>query len=152
MQKTTNSNSGIYILELYAAKDFQIRVKKFEGFIIPKGYHYYIGSAQKNLIQRLERHYRKEKNIHWHIDHLTSTKNITLSKAYVIYDAPKDLEEKVANDFPHNFGGEIILKGFGNSDTNGSITHLFYKTKKIPHNHFSARYHSIVRFKPSSKE
>ena len=152
MQKTTSSNSGIYILEIYACEEFQIHVKKFKDISIPKGYHYYIGSAQKNLSQRIERHFRKEKKIHWHIDHLTSDENIKLANAYVIYDAPKNMEEEIANDFPDNFKSKILLKGFGNSDTKGTITHLFYNRKKIPYNHFSARYQSIVRFKLSSNE
>ncbi len=137
---------------MYASDVIQIKVKKFQDFLIPKGYHYYIGSAQKNLSQRVNRHFRKEKKIHWHVDHLTSDKNIVLQNAYVIYDAPKNLEEEIANDFPSLFNGKILLKGFGNSDTKGSITHLFYRSQKIPYSHFSARYQSIVRFKPSSNE
>lgn len=137
---------------MYTPDDLQIHVKKFNDSIIPKGYHYYIGSAQKNLSQRVNRHFRKEKKIHWHIDHLTSDKNIVLQNAYVIYDAPKNLEEDIANSFPTLFNGNILLKGFGNSDTKGSITHLFYRSQKIPYSHFSARYQSIVLFKPSSNE
>ncbi len=152
MQKITNSNSGIYILEMFASNDFTIKAKKFENEIIPKGYHYYIGSAQKNLLQRIARHFRKKKKVHWHIDHLTSSKNVKIKNVYVIYDAPKNLEEKIATDFPSTFNGNILLKGFGNSDTKGTITHLFYKSRKIPYNHFSERYQSIVRFKPSSRE
>lgn len=135
---------------MYASNDLQIQVKKIKDFLIPKGYHYYIGSAQKNLSQRINRHFRKEKKIHWHIDHLTSGKNITIQNAYVIYDAPKNLEEEIANNFQSLFNGKVLLKGFGNSDTKGSVTHLFYKTRKIPYSQFSARYQSIVRFKLSS--
>lgn len=137
---------------MYASNDLQIEVKKFKDLLIPKGFHYYIGSAQKNLLQRIERHFRKEKKIHWHIDHLTSNKNIAMQNAYVIYDAPKKLEEGIANNFQSFFNGEVLLKGFGNSDTKGSVTHLFYRSRKIPYSHFSARYQSIVRFKLSSNE
>jgi len=39
-----------------------------------KGYWVYVGSAQgtgsTNLSNRLQRHFRKVKKIHWHIDHL----------------------------------------------------------------------------------
>ena len=152
MQKITDSNSGIYILELYAKNEFQISIKKFKDIILLKGYYYYVGSAQKNLSQRIDRHYRTEKKIHWHIDHLTTDENVILKNALAILSAPKNLEEEIANNFPSLFGGKILIKGFGNSDTKGSITHLFFRAKKIPYNHFSARYQSIVRFKPSSNE
>jgi len=147
-----DSNSGIYILELYAKEEFQIPVKKFKGAILKKGYYYYIGSAQKNLSQRIERHFRIAKKVHWHIDHLTTNRNIIIKTAYVIPDALKNLEEEIANMFPSLFNGKIILKGFGNSDTKGSITHIFYRSKQIPYSHFSDRYQSIVRFNPSSNE
>ena len=152
MHRITDSNSGIYILELYAKEEFQIPVKKFMGSILKKGYYYYIGSAQKNLSQRIERHFRIAKKVHWHIDHLTTNRNVVIKTAYVIPDAPKNLEEKIANIFPSLFNGKIILKGFGNSDTKGSITHIFYRSKQIPYSHFSDRYQSIVRFNPSSNE
>ena len=152
MHRITDSNSGIYILELHAGEEFQIPVKKFNEFTLKEGYYYYIGSAQKNLSQRITRHFRTAKKVHWHIDHLTTNKNIVIKTAYVIPDAPKNLEEEIANNFPSLLNGEIILKGFGNSDTKGSITHLFYKSVRIPYSHFSARYQSIVRFNPSSKE
>ena len=36
----------------------------------PKGYYVYTGSAKKNLDQRLARHRRLQKKMHWHIDYL----------------------------------------------------------------------------------
>lgn len=152
MQKTTNSNSGIYILELYSPVSFNLSIKKFKDFELPFGYYYYVGSAQKNLRQRIARHFRHEKKVNWHIDYLTTNKNIILKEAFIIYNAPKNEEEFLASKFSTFFNTEILLKGFGNSDTKSTITHLFLKSKKIPYNHFSARYHSIVRFKPSSSE
>ncbi len=150
MQKITNSNSGIYILELYSPFSFNLSIKKFKEYELPPGYYYYIGSAQKNLFQRLSRHFRRDKKVHWHIDYLTTNKKIILEEAYIIYNASKNEEEFLASKFPTFFNTEILLKGFGNSDTKRTITHLFYKSKKIPYNHFSSRYQSIVRFNPSS--
>lgn len=152
MHKITDSNSGIYILELFAKDEFQIPVKKFQDSTFQKGYYYYIGSAQKNLQQRIIRHFRTTKKVHWHIDHLTTNTNIVIKTAYVIADAPKNLEKEIANIFPSVFDAKITIIGFGNSDTKGSITHLFNKSRKIPYNHFSDRYQSIVSFNPSSKE
>ncbi len=131
MQKTTELNTGIYILELFAENDFSISAKKFTDVDFPKGYYYYIGSAQKNLNSRIERHLQKNKKIHWHIDHLTTHKSITVVKTYILPDAKKNIEAELANGFVKNFNAEIIVKGFGNSDTKETITHLFYSAVKI---------------------
>ncbi len=136
MLKTTNSNKGIYILELFAKEVFTISAKKFIDNNFPKGYYYYIGSAQKNLKSRIERHLRKEKVIHWHIDHLTTHKSIESIIPFIIYDGEKHLEAEIANNFVEYFGTQIIVKGFGNSDTKETKTHLFYKNQPIPFSKF----------------
>ena len=124
-------NKGIYILELFAEKDFSISAKKFMKVTFPKGYYYYIGSAQKNLKSRLERHLRKEKIIHWHIDHLTSHKSLNITNTFIIPEAVKNIEAKIANNFVDYFDAQIIVNGFGNSDTKETKTHLFYKIDPI---------------------
>jgi len=152
VQKITDKNSGIYILELHSAKPFYLTIKKFSDHKFPPGYYYYIGSAQKNLHQRIVRHFKTAKKVHWHVDHLTTNKNIIITNCYVIFNAEKYLESIIANEFSEKFEGKIIVDNFGNSDTKNTRTHLFYRKKKISYNHFSARYQSIVRFNPSSKE
>lgn len=124
-------NKGIYILELFADKDFTISAKKFIGVTFPKGYYYYIGSAQKNLTSRIERHLRKEKITHWHIDHLTTHKYINITNTFIIPDAEKNIEAEIANNFVTYFDAQIVVQGFGNSDTKETKTHLFYSNTKI---------------------
>ncbi len=86
---------------------------------------------------RIERHLRKTKTIHWHIDHITTNKSINNIKPFIIPDAEKDLEAEIANNFIDYFDAKIIVKGFGNSDTKETITHLFYKNKPIPFSKFN---------------
>lgn len=130
------SNKGIYILELFAREDFQILAKKFIGITFPKGYYYYIGSAQKNLKSRIERHLKKEKIVHWHIDHLTTHKSIIIENPFILQNAEKNVEAEIANNFVEYFDAQIIVTGFGNSDTKETKTHLFYKKSSIPSNNF----------------
>ncbi len=137
MLRTTNYNKGIYILELLAEKGFTISAKKFLNTKFPKGYYYYIGSAQKNLNSRIERHLRKTKTIHWHIDHITTNKSIKNIKPFIIPNAEKNLEAEIANNFVDYFDAKIIVEGFGNSDTKETKTHLFYKSKPIPFSKFN---------------
>ena len=129
-------NKGIYILELLAKKDFTISAKKFVDVKFPKGYYYYIGSAQKGLTSRIARHKRKDKIIHWHIDHLTTNKSTSNINSFIIPNAEKTLEVEIANNFVNYFDTKIIATGFGNSDTKETKTHLFYKSKPIPFSEF----------------
>lgn len=147
MQKTTNSEKGIYVLELFADTDFSISAKKFIGATFPKGYYYYIGSAQKNLKSRLERHLRKEKIIHWHIDHLTTHNSIKVVNSFIIPDAKKNIEAEIANNFVEYFNAQIIVEGFGNSDTKETVTHLFYRKKRIELLEFKPYYPAFFLFK-----
>ncbi len=134
------SNKGIYILELFADKDFIISAKKFIGVTFPKGYYYYIGSAQKNLKSRIERHLRKEKIIHWHIDHLTTHKSINITNTFIIPKAEKNIEAEIANNFVDYFDAQIVVNGFGNSDTKETKTHLFYRESEIEISAFQRYY------------
>ena len=135
-RKIINSKKGIYILELFAKEEFSISVKKFIGVKFPKGYYYYIGSAQKNLNSRIERHLKKKKKIHWHIDHLTTHKFINITTPFIIPNAAKNMEVEIANNFVEFFDTKIIAKGFGNSGTKETKTHLFYTAEPIPFSKF----------------
>jgi len=134
------SNKGIYILELLATENFSIFAKKFIGITFPPGYYYYIGSAQKNLKSRIERHKRKTKIVHWHIDHITTHKSLRIVDTLIFLEAEKKVEAEIANHFIENFDAQIIVNGFGNSDTKETKTHLFFKKKRIEIREFQRFY------------
>lgn len=152
MLKTTKVNSGVYLLELHIKKAIQIKTKRFLGQQFPKGYYYYSGSAQKNLSHRLERHIRKNKIIHWHIDHLTSDPDCEIKAVFIANGKDKNLECEFVDVLLREFGLKITSEGFGNGDCHTCNSHLLYSKKKIDHNHFISLYQSIERFIPSSKE
>lgn len=129
--KIEESNSGIYLLELFADNEFSISNTKFQNVTFPKGFYYYIGSAQKNLKSRVLRHICAEKKIHWHIDYLTTHKSVNITKVFIFPNAEKHFEAEIANNFCNYFGTEIIVEGFGNSDTKETKSHLFFKNKII---------------------
>lgn len=139
-------------MEIFLAKSHRLTIKKFKHIILPVGYYYYVGSAQKNFTQRILRHLKKRKTVHWHIDHLTSSRKTIIEKIYCFPGSPKVFEEEVSNDFIYKSNAKIILKGFGNSDCKTTQTNLYFLKRKIPYSHFIERYQSIVLFNPSSKE
>lgn len=152
MLKTTKENSGVYLLELHIKKPIQIKAKRFLQQQFPTGYYYYSGSAQKNLSHRLNRHLRKEKIIHWHIDHLTSNTECEVKTVFVAGDANKNLECELVDVLQRKFGLKITAKHFGNGDCSICDSHLLYSKKKIDHSHFISLYQSIERFIPSSNK
>ncbi|KAF0152082.1 MAG: hypothetical protein FD143_1376 [Ignavibacteria bacterium] len=149
--KTTEKNSGVYLLEIQVREPIQIKAKKFLNHKFPKGFYYYSGSAQKNLQQRIERHLRKEKIIHWHVDHLTANPSAEIKTVFIANEANKILECEMIKTLQINFEMEIAVEGFGNGDCINCNSHLFYSKKKIDYNHLISLYQSIVRFIPSSK-
>ena len=61
---------GIYCLIIKLDKDKSIKIGKLNYINFKKGYYCYVGSALNNLKKRIERHKRKNKKLHWHIDYL----------------------------------------------------------------------------------
>jgi len=153
VQKITDIQSGTYLLEIYAAKAFKINSKMFSGKLFPPGYYYYSGSAQKNFSKRIIRHLKKEKNIYWHIDHITSRNSNKIKTIFILENYKKEFECKVVKDLESYFNISHFVKNFGNGDCGkGCKSHLLYSTNRINHSHFISRYQSIVRFIPSSRE
>ncbi len=152
MLKTTEKNSGVYLLELYLKNPIQIKAKKFAGHIFPKGYYYYSGSAQKKLSQRLKRHLRKVKVINWHIDHLTTSPSCSIKTVFIANENSKELECEFINVLLKDFKLGINMEGFGNGDCSICDSHLLHSKNKIDQSHFISLYQSIERFIPSSKD
>ncbi len=152
VHKLINVSRGIYILEIFAELPFQLSVKKFSEVKFEQGYYYYVGSAQKNFRSRIERHLRKDKIKHWHIDHITTISTNKIRRVFFAENHPKDLEIEIANEISIFTGITIPAKGFGNSDNLKAASHLFYSKTKNHFNHFISRYQSMVLFTPSSKE
>ena len=152
MQKITEKNNGIYVLEIYAPVSFYLFIKKFANIKLKPGYYYYAGSAQKNLRHRILRHLKKNKIIHWHIDHLTSSGSAEIKNIFVLFGKSKSYECRLAQKISKIKNAEFILEGFGNSDCSNCPSHLLYSSKRIPQSHFISLYQSTVRFIPSSIE
>ena len=144
-------NSGIYILELKAGSGLKIIHPKFINYYFQKGYYYYVGSAQKNLIQRLKRHSKKDKKKHWHIDYLTTHNNIRILRIFLIPHLKKKSECILVGKLIKNTELNIVVENFGNSDCNNCRSHLLYSKTKMDYNQLLALYHSTVLFIPSSK-
>lgn len=122
---------GVYVLILYVNKDFKKQIGRLGTIRFRKGIYFYVGSAMGpgGLRNRIYRHYRRNKKIHWHIDYLTTSDNVDILGTIYLYDCKSgsDLEKTIS----HTFAGKLYyIEGFGNSDKRRDKSHLFYCRKK----------------------
>ncbi len=103
-------SKGTYVLLVHLPQDCLIK-SKAKSWALSKGLYAYVGSAMNNLEKRVERHLRKNKKMHWHVDYLLNE-----AKVLMVIEIPSNerLEEKVAWHFEKFFEP---VKGFGASDT-----------------------------------
>jgi len=103
-----------------------VKIGKLGDFFLKKGIYVYSGNANRNLKNRVLRHFIPDKNKFWHIDYLT-THEIILWKDILIFPQ-NEIDEcflvKLIRDFAHPF------KNFGSSDCkSGCGSHLHYLKK-----------------------
>lgn len=113
-------DSGSYILIIHNEKNQKIEIGNLGRIEFKKGYYCYVGSALQYLSKRVERHKRKIKKLHWHIDYLLNKTKIFKS---VEIRSPEKLECEIAKSLKAISEGSV--KNFGSSDCSCE-THLFY--------------------------
>lgn len=131
LQNPRQNNSGLYQLYIVLNKPIKITLTKFGEILIPKGVYIYTGRAKKNLLQRINRHLKKkEKKIHWHIDHLLASKEVRIVRIKIIR-GKKQSECQINLQTQKNIKGKIIIEGFGSSDCNKCKSHLLYISQSL---------------------
>ncbi|WP_037572780.1 DNA/RNA nuclease SfsA [Spirochaeta cellobiosiphila] len=113
------NNQGVYLILLKLTEPCELTIGSLGKISFKKGYYIYCGSAKANLKQRIERHKRKRKNKHWHIDYLRQVAEEV--QAFPI-QSRKDLECSLAQDIKAISKDEV--KSFGSTDCNCS-SHLY---------------------------
>ncbi|WP_407416147.1 GIY-YIG nuclease family protein [Methanobrevibacter sp.] len=116
---------GCYCLIINLEKNEEIPIGKLGEIDFKKGYYVYVGSAMNSLESRINRHFKKDKKLHWHVDYLLANQNCELVDA--IYNiSSKKVECELSREISNNNG----VDGFGCSDCDCN-SHLYYfKNKK----------------------
>ena len=117
---------GIYALKIRLNKDASIKVGALGNVHFKKGNYVYVGSAQRNLEKRVERHLQSEKKLFWHIDYFLCDERAKI-KEVVVRQAGKPAECELAQELLRQ--GEPVYN-FGCSDCQCQ-SHLFW-FPKIP--------------------
>jgi len=111
-----------YQIKFILTKSIELQIGKLGKFTFPPGQYIYTGSAKKNIGKRIQRHLKKDKKLHWHIDYL-----LTQSECQIQNFIQSELNEC---DLNQSTTGEIIVAGFGASDCRkGCISHLKFQKK-----------------------
>jgi len=113
-------DAGVYIAVFYMPKDRKIQIGRLGRFCFRQGVYFYVGSAQRNLSARLERHNRKKKTPRWHVDYLSARAEML---GAITIAGPRELECQLAKKLSGMF--EPTVPGFGASDCR-CAGHLFY--------------------------
>jgi Uri superfamily endonuclease len=111
---------GIYVLIISVNKKIDVNVGALGVVNFEKGLYAYVGSAQKSLEKRIERHLKRTKQKFWHIDYLLNDDNAEVLEVFY-KNAGKSEECKVANKMSERC---VPTKGFGSSDCKCQ-SHLF---------------------------
>jgi Uri superfamily endonuclease len=111
---------GVYVLIIKVNKDIRVNVGTRGKLAFKRGLYAYVGSAQKDLEQRVKRHLRKKKRKFWHVDYLLDDNATKVVKVFHI-QADKTQECVIARAIGER--GEPIT-GFGSSDCS-CRSHLF---------------------------
>jgi sugar fermentation stimulation protein A len=129
---------GGYILVLEVETDRVLLVgKRGEEMFFRKGFYLYVGSAMANLTSRIERHQRRRKRYHWHIDWLRSIARV---HAALPVRASVKLECDMAGALTRV--ADWSVPGFGCADC-ACPSHLF-GTVEDPLR--TARFHGLLQY------
>lgn len=114
---------GSYLVLIEIKCNDTIKIGKLGHLDFQKGFYVYVGSAINGLEPRINRHLRKKKKIHWHIDFLLNNSKII----NVFYKENSFKEEcKISKEFNKKLQS---VENFGCSDCKCK-SHLFYGTYK----------------------
>jgi sugar fermentation stimulation protein A len=110
---------GSYLILYHLPRKQLIQIGGLGKVAFKQGYYIYVGSAMKSLSNRVERHRRIRKKLHWHIDYLSGLAKVQAA-------LPVRSEDDLECDLASAISGisEWSVPGFGCSDCS-CPSHLF---------------------------
>lgn len=117
-------NKKSYILLIINQISQTIIIGRLGKLKFNKGLYIYLGSARKNMLQRINRHLSNQKKKFWHIDFLLMSQGVKVKEVWI----GSKSECTMAQLFLEN-GAEYIRR-FGSSDCR-CLSHLIFVEKGI---------------------
>jgi Uri superfamily endonuclease len=110
---------GTYTLVMACEEPFRVKIGKIGHAHIEKGFFLYTGSALgrggASLERRIERHYRKGKQVRWHVDFLTVRPEISIKKT-VCLKSLKRVECRINQLIISELRGKPVILHVGATD------------------------------------
>jgi sugar fermentation stimulation protein A len=104
-------DGGVYIAIFQLSTRRRISVGRLGTFWFQPGVYFYVGSAQRNLTARIERHGRTDKPLRWHVDYLSSQ---AIMLGAIILPGARSRECELARELRSRV--TVVIPGFGSSD------------------------------------
>lgn len=112
--------SGVYIAVFHLPKAQSIDIGKLGRSCLQPGVYLYVGSAQRNLQARIERHAQRDKILRWHVDYLSCRADFL---GAIVVPGPRKRECELAAELARLY--DLAVPRFGASDCRCG-GHLFY--------------------------
>ncbi len=124
-------NSGLYLLLVKLTAPVCLQAGALGRFACAPGWYIYVGSARRNLRQRVSRHLSRPKRVRWHIDSLTRAAAARPLGAVLV--PGREWTECALNQaVGHRFGNTAPIPGFGASDCRaGCAAHLWFSRRRV---------------------
>ncbi|MFQ6107522.1 MAG: DUF123 domain-containing protein [Thermoplasmata archaeon] len=130
---------GAYVLLIHLDEERELRIGALGNVRFPAGFYAYTGSSMTNLEKRVERHFRAEKKMRWHIDYLLREAGIVKA---ILFPSDRKNECKINRMVSDFDDGTIVIKGFGSSDCTCK-THLVCFGTIQPHFEYPQERHTM---------
>ena len=115
-------DSGLYIAVFHLPSNRDIQVGRLGIFSFARGHYFYVGSAQRNLSARIERHRRRSKPLRWHIDYLSAQAEML---GAIVISGSRQEECRLARELGQMY--QLAAPAFGSSDCRCG-GHLFFES------------------------
>ena len=115
---------GSYVLLIELPEEQTITIGSLKAICFPRGYYAYVGSALGGVKSRLNRHLRRNKKPHWHIDYLLQRASIN---NVIVCEAENRIECTIAQALKSQFD---CIPHFGSSDCS-CPSHLFFAAEEM---------------------
>lgn len=118
-------DSGRYVFLMRLSRPASLEVGALGRFRFPAGWYAYVGSAQKAMRKRIERHCARDKRKRWHIDYLSTAPGAEPIGA-ALWPVAAVEECELNRRVGKQLGGTTPVPGFGASDcSEGCPAHLW---------------------------
>lgn len=120
---------GAYLLLLELDRALTLAIPRFAGVTFAPRRYLYAGSARGpgGIAARVGRHFRPDKSLHWHIDHLT-----VAASGLAAFCVSGGSECALLRAVLACGGFHAVARGFGSSDCRSCDSHLLQAEAGLP--------------------